>query len=174
MRFAALIPAPQASATPSPAAQANVRLLEDFYRAFQRGDGEDMAAAYTADARFSDPVFTNLTGSEPGDMWRMLTGRAQDFSLTFDGIRADDRYGEAHWIATYTFSQTGRTVVNDIHSRFEFRDGKIAVQQDRFDLWKWSRQALGAPGYLLGWSPLVQGKIRKLAAKGLADYRARK
>ena len=163
------IPAPQASS--SATAQAHTRLLEDFYRAFQRGDGEAMAAAYTADARFSDPVFTGLSGSEPGDMWRMLTSRAQDFSLQFDGIRADERTGEAHWIATYTFSQTGRTVVNDIHSRFEFRDGKIAVQQDSFDLWKWSRQALGAPGYVLGWSPLVQGKIRKLATKGLADYR---
>jgi ketosteroid isomerase-like protein len=163
------IAAPQASA--SPAAQANARLIENFYRAFQRRDGEAMAAAYAADARFSDPVFTHLTGSEPGDMWRMLTGKAQDFSLAFDGIRADEHTGEVHWIATYTFSQTGRTVVNDIHSRFEFRDGKIAVQQDRFDLWKWSRQALGVPGYALGWSPLVQGKIRKLAAKGLADFR---
>ncbi len=163
------ITAPQSSG--SPKAHANAELLENFYRALQRGDGETMAASYAADAHFSDPVFTDLNGSEPGDMWRMLTSRAKDFSLVFDGIRADEHTGEAHWVATYTFSQTGRTVVNDIHSRFEFRDGNIVAQQDRFDLWKWSRQALGLPGYALGWSPLVQGKIRKMAAKGLAEFR---
>lgn len=166
------LPRPQASQ--SPAAVAHAQLLQRFYEALARGDGETMATSYTEDATFSDPAFPALSRGEPGDMWRMLTGRAQDFSLTFDGIRADDRYGEAHWIATYTFSQTGRTVVNDIHSRFEFRNGRIAMQQDSFDLWKWSRQALGAPGYVLGWSPLVQGKIRKLAAKGLADFRKEK
>jgi hypothetical protein len=26
---------------------------------------------------------------------------------------------------------------------------------------------------LLGWSPLLQNKVRAMAAKGLADYRAR-
>lgn len=169
MRPIHTIPSPQAS--DSPAARANAQLLENFYRAFQRCDGETMAACYTADARFSDPVFTHLNGSEPGDMWRMLTQNAQDFSLEFDGIRADEHSGEAHWVATYTFSKTGRKVVNDIQARFTFRDGKIAVHQDSFDLWKWSRQALGAPGYVLGWSGLVQGKIRGLAAKGLQDFR---
>lgn len=163
------IAAPQASS--SATAQANARLLHDFYSAFQRLDGEAMAASYSSDARFSDPVFTNLQGSEPGDMWRMLTKRAQNFSIRFDGIRADENTGEAHWVATYTFAQTGRTVVNDIHSRFVFRDGKIAMQQDSFDLWKWSRQALGTPGYLLGWSGMVQGKIRGQAGQALRDYR---
>ena len=166
---ATAIPAPQTST--SPTARANAQLIENFYSAFQRRDGEAMAASYATDAHFSDPVFTNLNGSEPGDMWRMLTSKAQDFSLVFDGIRADEQSGEAHWVATYTFSKTGRKVVNDIHSRFSFRDGKIAVQQDSFDLWKWTRQALGAPGYLLGWSGMVQGKIRGQAAQGLADFR---
>ena len=85
------ITAPQSSG--SPKAHANAELLENFYRALQRGDGETMAASYAADAHFSDPVFTDLNGSEPGDMWRMLTSRAKDFSLVFDGIRADEHTG---------------------------------------------------------------------------------
>jgi ketosteroid isomerase-like protein len=150
---------------------ANARLLETFYKAFQQRDAEVMAACYVADAQFSDAVFIGLRGNEVGDMWRMLSARAKDFSLVFDGIRADEKGGEAHWIATYTFSQTGNTVVNDIRARFTFRDGKIATHVDTFSLWRWSSQALGAKGRLLGWTPLVQNVIRKQASKGLADYR---
>lgn len=149
----------------------NAQLLETFYKAFQQRNAEVMAACYLPDAEFSDAVFIGLRGQEIGDMWRMLTARAQDFSLEFDGIRADEQGGEAHWIATYTFSQTGNTVVNDIRARFTFRDGKIASHKDTFSLWCWSTQALGVKGRLLGWTPLVQNAIRKQARKGLAAYR---
>ena len=40
-------------------------------------------------------------------------------------------------VATYTFSATGRTVVNRIRARFDFRDGKIVRHVDSFDLWRW-------------------------------------
>jgi ketosteroid isomerase-like protein len=149
----------------------NARLLAVFYAAFQRLDAESMAACYTPDVRFSDPVFPALQGAEAADMWRMLATRAQNFSLTFDGITADEHSGRAHWIATYTFSQTGRTIVNDIHASFEFRDGKIVRHTDRFDLWRWSRQALGIKGWLLGWTPIVRNAVQTQAAKGLAAFR---
>jgi ketosteroid isomerase-like protein len=150
---------------------ANAQLLQDFYQAFQQRDAETMAACYSPDVQFSDAVFIGLQGSEVGDMWRMLTAKAKNFSLVFDGIKADEQSGEAHWVATYTFSQTGNTVVNDIRARFIFRDGKIISHTDSFDLWRWSSQALGLKGKLLGWTPLVQNAIRKQARKGLADYR---
>jgi len=155
-------------------AQQNQQLIEKFYQAFQQRNAEVMAASYTDDAQFSDAAFIGLRGQQVGDMWRMLTEKAQNFSLVFDGVQADDHSGEAHWVATYTFSQTGNTVVNDIHARFTFRDGKIATHTDTFDLWRWSSQALGLKGRLLGWTPLVQNAIRKQAAKGLADYQQRK
>lgn len=152
----------------------NVELIETFYSAFARGDAETMAACYTTDAHFSDPVFPKLHGLEVGDMWRMLTSRAQDFSLKFDDVSADDVRGEAHWIATYVFSQTGRVVINDIRAEFIFKNGKIAQHKDRFDLWRWARQALGIKGLLLGWAPFVQSAIRLQAAKGLSVFLAKK
>ncbi len=152
----------------------NARLIESFYQAFQKGDAEAMAACYTADVTFSDPVFQKLHGVAAGDMWRMLVSRSVDLKLVFDGIEADAQSGKAHWVATYTFSQTGRKVVNDIRSNFTFRDGKIVHHVDHFDLWKWSRQALGTRGGLLGWSPMVKGMIRKQAAKALAIYQHKK
>jgi ketosteroid isomerase-like protein len=153
---------------------ANAALLEKFYSAFQRLDAETMASCYASDVQFSDPVFPNLQGNEAADMWRMLTSKAQDFSLVFDGISADEKNGQAHWVATYTFSQTGRIVINDIHASFSFRNGKIIRHQDHFDLWKWSRQALGNKGLFLGWTPLVKNAIQKQAAKGLYLFRQKK
>lgn len=148
----------------------NAKLIEQFYLAFQRLDAEAMCACYADHVDFSDPVFTELHGEQAGDMWRMLCSRAKDFSLRFDGIDADDQTGKAHWVATYVFSQTGRTIVNDIHASFVFKDGKIVQHRDQFDLWKWSRQALGFKGLLLGWSGLVQNKIRQQAAYGLKKF----
>lgn len=147
--------------------QANSALITRFYEAFARLDAEAMSACYTDDVVFSDPAFGELRGAQVSNMWRMLTSRAQQFSVVFDQVRADDCNGTAHWVATYLFSQTGRTVINDIQARFVFRDGLICEHRDHFDLWRWSRQALGAKGWLLGWTPLVRNAIRAQALKGL-------
>ena len=149
----------------------NAELIAHFYTALSKLDGAGMAACYASDARFSDPVFTDLRGQEPGKMWRMLCKRGKDMTVVFDGIEATDTAGKAHWVATYTFSGTGRKVVNDIQASFVFKDGKIAQHKDVFDLYKWARQALGLKGVLLGWTPLVQGAIRKQAAAGLAAFK---
>ncbi len=145
-------------------------VITRFYEAFQRLDAQGMAACYTDDVRFSDPVFGELQGKDARDMWRMLTSRARDFTLTFDQVQADDRTGSAHWVATYVFSQTGNIVVNNIQARFVCRDGKICEHRDHFDLWQWSRQALGFKGVLLWWTPLVKNAIRAQAQKGLKAF----
>ena len=152
--------------------EANRALITTFYQAFQRLDAEAMAACYSDDVLFSDPAFGELRGRDAGDMWRLLTTRAKDFSLTFDSVQADERTGSAHWVATYLFSQTGNTVVNDIQARFVFRDGKICEHHDSFSLWRWSRQALGFKGLLLGWTPLVGNAVRGQALKGLKAFQA--
>ena len=145
-------------------------LITRFYQAFQQLDAQAMAACYTDDVLFSDPVFGELRGQDAADMWRMLTSRAKDFSLTFDQVQAQGQRGSAHWVATYVFSQTGATVVNDIQAQFVFRDGKICEHHDHFDVWRWARQALGTKGLLLGWTPLVQNAIRAQAQKGLRAF----
>ena len=122
----------------------NQDLIERFYGAFDRKDGATMAACYAPDAHFWDPVFTDLSGTEAGAMWRMLTGGATDLKVELHERDADERQGSAHWIATYTFTQTGRPVVNDIHASFKFADGRITDHHDEFDFYRWARQALGA------------------------------
>ena len=64
----------------------NAELIQRFYSALSRLDGAAMAACYTAEASFSDPVFQGLNNGEPGKMWRMLTTRGKDMTVVFDGI----------------------------------------------------------------------------------------
>jgi hypothetical protein len=99
-----------------------------------------------------------------------LSEGAPDLKATHRDIHADDTRGRAHWEAWYTFSSTGRKVHNVIDARFQFRDGKIVRHDDRFDFWRWSRQALGPAGWLLGWTPLLQKAVRKKALAGLDAY----
>jgi len=129
-----------------------------------------MAASYAPDARFSDPVFTDLRGSEPGAMWKMLTERGEDLRIDLAEHEASGDSGLARWIAHYTFTRTGRKVVNDVRASFLFRDGLIAEHRDNFSFYRWARQALGPPGLALGWTPILQATIRKRARADLDAY----
>lgn len=151
----------------------HAQLITDFYEAFARKDAAAMARCYHPDASFSDPVFLMLNGPEVPAMWAMLVARAQDFSLVFRDVEADDDGGRAHWEATYLFSKTGRKVVNRIDARFAFRDGLIIRHVDRFSFWRWAGQALGPLGLMLGWFAPLKWKVRKDARKGLDLFMAR-
>ena len=148
-------------------------LVREFYAAFARKDGEAMAACYHPEVFFSDPVFPRLHGDEAGDMWKMLLSRAGDLEVTLDSATADGEGGQAQWTARYTFSRTGRKVVNVIQALFAFRDGKIVRHHDSFPFWRWSAQALGPLGATLGWLPPLKWKVRKDAARSLEKYRGR-
>lgn len=143
-------------------------LIVRFYTAFDARDGEAMAACYAPDARFSDPAFGELRGPQVGDMWRMLTGRAEDLRVE---LREHDD-ASARWVAHYTFGRTGRSVVNDVRATFVVRDGLFAEHDDRFSFHRWSRQALGPAGLLLGWTPLLQAKVRAQARAELDRFSA--
>jgi ketosteroid isomerase-like protein len=151
----------------------NESLIERFYGAFADKDGAAMAVCYAPDVRFSDPVFPDLRGEEAGAMWRMLTGQARDLRIELLEREADDDRGSARWRAHYTFTQTGRPVVNDVRAAFRFEDGLIAEHTDAFDFHRWARQALGPTGLLLGWTPIVRSAVRRRARASLDEFRAR-
>jgi ketosteroid isomerase-like protein len=150
-------------------ADPNEELIERFYAAFARRDGATMAACYAPAARFSDPAFGDLRGDEPGAMWQMLTGRAQDLEVQLLEHTATADSGSAHWIADYTFS-TGRRVHNDVHAEFRFDLGLIAKHDDTFSFYAWARQALGPVGLALGWSPILRAKVQRQARAQLDEF----
>jgi ketosteroid isomerase-like protein len=149
-------------------------LIREFYAAFARRDAEAMARCYHDEVFFSDPAFPKLRGEEARDMWRMLVARASDLEIVLDEASADAQGGRARWTARYTFSKTGRKVVNRIEALFAFRDAKIVRHFDTFPFWRWSAQALGPLGQLLGWFAPVKWMVRKQAAKGLDAFRQKK
>jgi ketosteroid isomerase-like protein len=150
----------------------NRALIERLYEALDRGDGETMSACYAADARFEDPAFGELNGGEIGGMWRMLTSRATDLSVELRSNDADEATGSANWIATYTFTATGRPVVNDVQASFRFRDGLIVEHVDEFNFRRWARQAFGPAGNAIALLPPLRVRARKAAVKQLADFLA--
>lgn len=151
----------------------NAELIERFYAAFAERDGAQMAAHYAPDAHFSDPAFGDLDGRQAGAMWRMLTERGEDLKVELVEHAGTDEGGSAHWVARYTFTQTGRSVINSVHAQFRIADGKIVDHHDDFSFWRWSKQALGAPGLLLGWTPIIHSAVRKKARAQLDQYVAK-
>lgn len=141
-----------------------------FYDAFVRKDAETMASLYAPDAAFSDEVFVDLTGLEAGGMWRMLCGRSKDLKVTYEILESTQDTAKVRWHAYYTFSKTGRQVHNVIDATMVVASGKIKSHKDVFPFWKWSIQALGPIGILLGWSPIVKNKVRQEAMASLRSF----
>lgn len=150
--------------------ESNQALLEKFYKALQAKNAAGLAECYHPEAEFTDEVFQNLKGKEVSAMWKMLFERGGDMTLIYRDVKATQQSGEGYWEATYTYSQTGRRVINRINSAFQFKDGLVFQQRDTFDLWRWARQALGIKGLLLGWSSPVQKTIRGRAHQLLENY----
>ncbi len=146
--------------------------IERFYTAFQQLDAQTMTACYAEDATFEDEAFTLAGRREIGGMWGMLVEATRKNGMDawkLDFSQVTER--TAHWVAHYRFSATGRLVTNRIDAEFTFTpQGLIATHRDRFDFWAWSRQALGTPGLLLGWTPFLRGKVRAQAAANLKKY----
>lgn len=149
---------------------ANKQLIQRFYAGLDEGDGDAMAACYAPDIEFSDPVFTDLRGTRASDMWRMLASGPGKVDVELLEHDATDSAGSAHWKAHYTFSQTGRPVINDIQAKYRFKDGLIIEHRDTFDFYAWARQALGPAGWLLGWTPFVKAAVRRRAATALDKF----
>ena len=148
------------------------KTIETLYAAFARLDSDAMAACYAENARFDDEAFSLYGRREIGAMWRMLCeavkAKGRDvWKLEVSAITDSS----AHWEPYYRFSATGRMVHNIIDAQFEFDGaGLIVRHKDSFDFWRWSRQALGAPGLLLGWTPFLRGKVRAQAGANLRKF----
>ena len=149
--------------------------IERLYAAFAELDSAAMQACYTEGATFDDEAFSLRGREHIGGMWRMLCqavrakGIAQ-WKLELSAVT--DR--TAHWEPTYLFTATGRMVRNVKDAEFEFdAAGLITRHRDRFDFWRWARQALGAPALLLGWTPFLRAQVRAQAASNLKRFLAK-
>jgi len=148
-------------------------IAKTFYEAFNRKDAATMNAFYSPEATFSDPAFPGLKGNQTRGMWDMLCKTAKDFSLEYKVTGASDTYADVDWTARYTFSRTGRPVVNPVRTRMVIQGGKIVDQTDTFDFYSWSKQAFGFTGIVVGWTPFFQKKVQATAREGLDRHLAK-
>jgi ketosteroid isomerase-like protein len=149
----------------------NEQIIYKFYTAFANADAKSMCECYHPKIKFHDPAFGLLKGKDACQMWKMLIEKSKgNIKIEFSDIKADQYIGSANWIATYNFSKTNRKVVNRIEAHFRFKDGLITKHTDEFDIWEWSKQALGFKGFLLGWTGFMEKKIQKQALSSLKNY----
>ena len=149
----------------------NTETIQRFYSALQQRDHKSMNACYTEEIVFSDPAFGLLYGDEARNMWEMLCTNAKDLSLRFSDIEEiDEEYATCKWVASYTFSKTGRRVENHINAFMRFKNGKVIEHSDAFKLSKWAAQALGWKGVIFGWSGFLQKRIQKNARLSLLRF----
>jgi limonene-1,2-epoxide hydrolase len=147
-------------------------LIDTFYKAFQELDAETMVSCYHDNIIFEDPAFGILKGERAKNMWRMLckSQKGKDFKVSYSNIKANEDEGSATWEAFYTFSKTKRKVHNTIEAHFEFKDGKIIKHTDTFNLHKWSKQALGLKGFILGNTNYFSNKLKTQTNKLLDSF----
>jgi len=146
-------------------------LINKFYTAFQQLDAETMASCYHPEVEFEDPAFGLLKGVHASNMWRMLCenqkGKGMKIDFTVNSTNT------AHWEPIYTFSKPGRKVHNIIDAKFEFKDGLIIKHTDHFDLYRWSKMAMGMQGILIGWTPFFRKKLRQQTSHLLRKYESK-
>lgn len=148
----------------------NEKIIHQFYSAFQQKDYKTMQNSYADNAVFNDSVFRSLDAKQVRAMWQMLISGGKDMTMTFGNIKEDGNKVTAYWEAHYTFSATGKKVINKINAEFEIEDGKIVKHTDSFNFYTWAKQAFGAGGFLLGWTNSFKEKVRQTAKKKLDQY----
>lgn len=155
----------------------NSRRIVDFYDAFRRLDAAAMRSAYAPRARFSGPAFTVRGADDIGAMWALLCEAIdrqalQKWQMDVSDVEATAKRGRARWEPRYRIRASGRYVHSVIHATFTFdKEGRILSHEEHFSFWRWSHQALGLRGMLLGWSPLLRMKMRAALNQSLAAHR---
>ncbi len=139
----------------------NEELILKFYQSFASNNVERMLECYHENIVFHDPAFGTLKAEKAKSMWKMLLSKNDNnLKINFNSIEANELTGKANWIAEYNYGPGNRKVVNKISATFKFLDGEIIEHKDSFNLWSWTKQALGTSGYLLGWSSFMRNKIQ--------------
>lgn len=150
----------------------NEQTVTNFYTALENTDAKVVCESYHRDIVFRDPVFGRLIGRDVCQMWKMLMHKSNgNLKVELLEIKADNYTGKALWKVTCHFGKNNNKVVNTIHSEFRFKDGLIIKHTDDFDIWKWSKQALGMPGFLLGWTGYMHKKIQEKALLALKKFK---
>ena len=147
----------------------NKQLIDIFYQGLASLDAQAMSNCYHAEAVFSDPVFGKLNYAEVTTMWQLLL-RSKDLKIQFQINSINEKSAKVYWQADYVYGKNKRKIHNRIKSLIQFREGKIYRHTDKFSLWKWSGQAMGFNGTLIGWTSFFRKRLQTQSKQMLERY----
>ena len=149
-------------------------VAQQFYTAFAKKDYLELARFYHNDLSFTDPAFGTLSRSETLAMWEMLFTSADDLDINFKLLTSGDNFVVVEWRANYSFGSKKRFVKNIIKAKLLIEDDLIIRHIDSFNLYRWSRQAMGIAGWLIGWTGFFRRKLQKQTRSRLASFISKK
>ncbi|MFK7950487.1 MAG: nuclear transport factor 2 family protein [Saprospiraceae bacterium] len=150
-------------------AEKNQQLIQVFFTAFANKDLDTMLDCYHKNVIYDDVGFGKQEGEKAKKVWRFLIQNVdKNAIITFSNIQISASTGQANWTTKYTFGK--RKITNQITATFRFQDGKIIYHKDDYSLWKWSQQAFGLIGFLIGWLPLFRWLIRWQMQRNLQRF----
>lgn len=149
----------------------NIKVLQEFYRAYEKRDLDEIAKFYHSDVEFYDHAFGILNKKELISMWSLLFNNAfKDLSIEVSNIKVENGKGFAHLECEYIYTLTNRKVQNIIDTTIEFKGNEIIKQTDIFNLKDWAKQALGWKEGLLAGTSYFKIKLQNQSRKALANY----
>ncbi len=147
----------------------NYQLLLTFFTAFAKKDLDAMLDCYHKNVVYDDVSFGKQQQEKAKAVWRFLIKNVGEKAvITFSNIQTSATSGQANGTITYYFGK--RKITNEITATFHFQDGKIIYHKDEYNLWKWSQQAFGFVGYLIGWSLAFRWLIRWQMQRSLQAF----
>lgn len=124
---------------------------------------------YHKNVVYDDVGFGKQKGENAKAVWQFLIENVdKNAVITFSNIQTFATTGQVNWSTTYYFGK--RKIKNNITATFRFQDDKIIYHKDDYSLWKWSQQAFGILGYLIGWSPVFHWLIRWQMQQNLRTF----
>ena len=114
------------------------RLIEDFTRAVEAGDGTRLAALFTGAGVYHDTFYGEFEGREAirAMLEERFHGDAERFLWEMEQAVCDGQTGYTSWNFSYTSIQqgsTGRRVVFQGMSRFDLEGGLIRRYSEKLD-----------------------------------------
>lgn len=148
-----------------------IQIADNFYTAFSNHNSSEMIKLYHDDVIFTDPAFGMLQGIRAKKMWEMLLANSKsDLNIQYEILDSSNEHATVSWIAKYKFGSQKRLVENHVIASLKVKQGKIVEHHDTFNIWKWSSQALGLSGRLLGWTGFMKKKVQQKTNRALDIY----
>jgi hypothetical protein len=144
--------------------------IETYFDAFSKGDYRTMRSLCDPKITFNDPVYTSLQGKSVFALHHFMAERRICPTITIRSISEKGNRVKVKWTNEYEYATYKTHISIDVRSIFHFEHTSIISQTDQYNLWKWSKMALGFTGTYLGWTPMFRSTLRRSSQQSLATF----